>query len=187
MDLLNATQPEPEYGREIDKNVAESFDRLASQAIPKEKVDQLRKDLLPPANCKNLGVPRVNQEIWSVRPTKFRQVDFQMQALQQNISAVSVLLAKQAELLFQNRSKIPKEIGQTLFRQTIEAATINIKASHEINVKRKTNIRPCLKSDIASICNSAISSGLLFSENVCEQIKAAKSANGMVSRPHFEA
>lgn len=81
LDILNESQIEPEFGPDLHVNVASSFSNLGKTVLSKEKIEELRKPFLTPANCKLLGVPRVNPEIWTVLPQKSKQGDFQSQQM----------------------------------------------------------------------------------------------------------
>lgn len=182
LEILNLHQLEPEFGADLQSNVADSFSKLATTVLPKEKFDEMKKKLLTPQNCKQLGVPRVNQEIWTVLSPRAKQVDYQSQQMQCILSSSTVALAQLAEKIMQNSKKLPTELSQDLLKLAVQAATFNSKLSQDINLKRKQDIKPCLSSDIMAVCNTPSTPDFLFGDNVCETIKATKTA-AAVMRP----
>lgn len=184
LEILSLNQPEPVFGPEIQSNVAESFKNLGTTILPKEKVDELKKPFLTPLNCKQLGVPKVNPEIWGVMSSEIKQSDFQQQQMQGIVSCSTVALAQLAEIIMKNSKTLKPELSQDLLRLTVQAATLNSKLSQDINIKRKQDIKPCLNNEIVAVCNTPSSPEFLFGDNVCETIKATKAA-AAVMKPYF--
>ncbi|OXA54511.1 hypothetical protein Fcan01_10790, partial [Folsomia candida] len=176
LEILNVSQLEPEFGPDLNGAVAESFTNLSKTALPKEKFDEIKNLFLTPQNCKQLGVPRVNPEIWGVLSPKIKQSDFQNQQMQNTLSSSTVALAKLSEIIMQNSKQMPTNVSQDILRLAIQAAALNSKLFQELNMKRKQEIRPCLNNDIAAVCNTPSTPELLFGDYICDTIKATKSA-----------
>ncbi|OXA40750.1 hypothetical protein Fcan01_24546 [Folsomia candida] len=185
LEILNVNQVEPEFGPDLNGAVAESFTNLSKTALPKEKFDEIKKLFLTPQNCKQLDVPRVNPEIWGVLSPKIKQSDFQNQQMQSTLSSSSVALAKLSEKIMQNSKQMPSNLSQDILRLAIQAATLNSRLFQELNIKRKQEIKPCLNNDIAAVCNTPSTPELLFGDNICETIKATKSAAAVMRSSSF--
>lgn len=179
------SQLEPEFGPDLNGAVAESFTNLSKTALPKEKFDEIKNLFLTPQNCKQLGVPRVNPEIWGVLSPKIKQSDFQNQQMQNTLSSSTVALAKLSEIIMQNSKQMHTNVSQDILRLAIQAATLNSKLFQELNMKRKQEIRPCLNNDIAAVCNTPSTPELLFGDNICDTIKATKSAAAVMRSSSF--
>lgn len=176
IEVLNESQPEPEYGLDLQKDIADAFTRLGNQQSSRPKIDAWKETLKVPANCKVLGVPRINAEIWNVLTPRSRQVDFQHQQSQKMLSMASVAVARLADKIFALNREIPDRIGQELLRMTMDIASMLSQANQESNMKRKQEIKPNLSKDIQSVCSAKIvTTEYLFGDNVSEQIKACKS------------
>ena len=100
MDILNQTEPIVEIGPDMQNDVANSIKRLFTNKMTKTSVDKFKEIYKLPGNCKLMGVPKVNQEIWPLLPPRIRQSDFSLQQQHQTISMTSVIIAKMAERLF---------------------------------------------------------------------------------------
>jgi hypothetical protein len=100
IDILNLTQPVQELGPDLQNDVALSINRLYSQKVSKETLDNLKVKYKIPNNCKWMGVPKINSEIWPLLPQRNRQNDYNQQVNQQSIALTSTINAKIAEKLF---------------------------------------------------------------------------------------
>jgi hypothetical protein len=103
MEILHAIEPIEELGPDLNKDVATSIGKLYSHRYPKEHIDKLKEPLKLPANCKFLGVPKINREIWPLLPAKARQTDYSTQSLQKGVSYTSIMAAKLSEKLFSTK------------------------------------------------------------------------------------
>jgi len=180
LNILNMTQPAPEYGPQINEEVAKSLTRLFHQKQPKENTDKLKSGAIVPENCKALSVARVNSEIWAILPPKLKQTDYAHQQQQQLVSSASVLLSRTVDKLFKNNSsKLPTSRDEIL-KELLEALTLLGTLSQEIDQRRRLDIKPALNSEVASICSLSSGSNLLFGDNLAEPLKTAKATTNMI-------
>lgn len=105
MEVLNGIQPAEELGPEINKDVCKSISKLFTSRYPKPMISKIKEQFLLPSNCKELGVPKINREIWPILPPKTKQTDFASQLLQQNVSTASIIATKLAEKLFTTKEQ----------------------------------------------------------------------------------
>lgn len=165
--------------------VANSFDRMVTHRPTKEKIEKWNKDLKPPENCKTLAVPRVNPEIWPQLKSRSRSSDLNYQQHATYISQAQIVVSRMADKIFAASTQIPKEIGKELLSLSMDAGAILGLASQEISVKRKSELKPHLNKEFASICSSKNTpTEWLFGDNVLEQLKASKNAANVV-KPAF--
>lgn len=177
-EILNLVQPDTEYGPALNADVTSSIERLYQSESAKKMIDKLKEKHQVPENCKFLGVPKVNAEIWPMLPPKTRQRDYSSQQGHQFITLASVAVAKIAETLFTTKLNINKELRENLLTVTMEASSALSGAADDFNRKRKMDIRPTLNTDYSSICSSAkTSAGLLFGDNFSEQLKVSRSTS----------
>ena len=170
------TQSPPEYGEELNSEIAESLRRLSSQKLNKETIDRYKDVYKPPINCKTLGVPRVNKEIWPLLPQKARQGDYSHQQIQQLTSMAAVALSRIAETVYTAGKKIPNEYSRDLLKMSMEASSILGSMNFELNQKRKNEIKPSLNKEFAGICSNQVPvTEWLFGDNITDQLKASKS------------
>ncbi len=177
-EILNLVQPETEYGPALNVDVTSSIERLYQSDSGKKMLEKLKEKHQVPENCKFLGVPKVNAEIWPLLPPKTRQRDFSSQQGHQFITLAAVSVAKIAETLFTTKLNINKELREHLLTITMEASSALSGAADDFNRKRKQDIKPVLNTDYSSICSSAkTAAGLLFGDNFSEQLKVSRSTS----------
>jgi hypothetical protein len=182
MEFLNATLPKEAFGPDLQNDVAESVKRLFPNKRPKETLDAYRTEHMIPSNCKELSVPKVNSEIWSILPPRTKQVDFAHQTHQQQLGLAGVMTAKCVDILFNSGGKMDKAIRDQLLKLSLESLSVIGNASQEISQKRKQDIRPSLSKEASAICGASSTSEWLFGENIAEQLRSAKvTANVMRS------
>lgn len=185
LGILNISQPSSEYGEALHDEVAKSFARMVANHPSKEKVEKWKDLFKPPDNCKILGVPRVNPEIWPQLKTRARHNDLGLQQHGSYVSQASVAVSKIANLVFSAGRNVPKEFSQEILKLSMDAGSILGLASQELSVKRKTELRPCLNKDFVAICSAKVpTTEWLFGDNIVDQLKASKSAANVV-RPAF--
>lgn len=181
LHALNIMQPEPEYGQPINLDVAKSIADLYSTESSKAIRDKMKDKYKVPENCTALAVPRVNPEIWSMLPPAVKQKDYATQQHQQLGSLAAVAVAKMTDNLFTTTEAISPQLRQDLIVNCMEIASVLSINSDELNKKRKAEMKLTLNREYASICNtSKTSGGLLFGENVMEQLKASKSSSQLI-------
>ncbi len=90
-----------------------------------------------------------------------------------------------ADKIFGASKEIPKDLGKELLSLSMDAGAILGLASQEISKKRKTELKPHLNKEFASICSSKNApTEFLFGDNVLDQLKASKSAANVI-KPAF--
>lgn len=188
IEILNTTLPKEDYGPEIQNDVAKSVNRLFTNKQAKDKLDALRSEHKIPVNCKELAVPKLNNEIWTTINPKVRSLDCSHQAIQQQLSLAGIMTAKIAETIFMAGSKIEKSMRDDLLKRTLESLSLVGNAMQDLNQKRKQDLRPFLSKEASAICSTTQSTEWLFGDNVTEQMKLAKTTANVlrssVTSPH---
>lgn len=184
------SQPPTEYGSDLQKDVAESINELYSGEANRSMTEKLREYYKIPGNCKAIGVPKVNQEIWPLLPSRVRQRDYNLQQNHQFISVAAVGLARISELLFTTNDKIAPDLRTKLLKMSMEASTALSYAADEMNRRRKQEIKPSLNNEFAGICSAKSAEGFLFGANLPDQLKISKSTaqimRSSVVKPSFQ-
>jgi len=187
IDILNTTQPKDDFGPDLQSDVAVAVKRLFTNKPSKEKIDLIKVDNKLPANCKELAVPKVNHEIWSMLPPRAKQIDYSNQVIQQQLGTASVILSRTAESIFNAGNKIEKSTRDALLKQSLDSLSIIGNIMQDLSLKRKQDIRPYLSKEASAICSSSQSSEYLFGDNMTEQLKSAKATANVlkasVTRP----
>jgi len=173
--ILNGNETETEYGPPINQKVVTAFVKLIGQVPSKEQMEKSRSDFKPPSNGKELGVPKVNPEIWHSLPRKAQTADATSQHVQQFLSRSLVAQCKLAEILADNSTKIPKDLLKQLLTVTMDGATQTSSAFREISIRRRQQIKPYLSPDCTGLCSPAVPiTDQLFGNNLEKDITATK-------------
>lgn len=184
LNILGSTESTPTYAPPLSDAVALSFSQLLSGKFDKEKLNLIKDKYGVPENCKIMGVPKTNMEIWNVIPPRAKSVDLMWQGVQSSISIALVIQARIFEILLKSNGVISMENKRTLANFQMDAAHYLASAMKEITLKRKTQLKPCLPVEIQGICNTqAAVSENLFGENLTEQIKLLKSTSTLLKGP----
>jgi hypothetical protein len=173
------SQPIVELGPELNKDLAESINRLFTNKQSKESFEKYKNEFKIPVNCKQMTVQKVNSEIWPLLPTSIRQADYNAQHQQQQLSMVSSAVAQIAEKLFMSKV-ITTTDRQTMLKMSLEATAILGSLTQDINMNRRQKIKPSLNSEFSGICNQTQTGEWLFGDNIAEQLKATKASSSLV-------
>lgn len=186
LDALNVMQPEPEFGEPINNDVAKSISEIYNSENKRNTRDTLKEKLKVPENCQVLSVPRVNQEIWSMLPPTVKQTDFASQSQQQLVSMAATAMAKLTDNVFGTRETISQPLRENLIRSCMAVNSILAMMTEDFNKKRKLEMKPSLNREYSAICTtSKTRSGLLFGDNIVEQLRATKSSSQLVKSAGF--
>jgi len=175
--ILAGHESETEYGPTINKKVTGAFLKFIAQAPNKDQIEKSTATLKPPVNAKELGVPKVNPEIWQSLPRKAQTVDASFQYIQKFLSRSLVAQTKLAELLADNSSKIPQDLLKQLLTVTMDGANQTGSAFRELSIRRRQQIKPYLASDCTGLCSTNVPiTDMLFGNNLEKEIASAKAA-----------
>jgi len=140
-------------------------------------MEKFKGSFKPPLNAKELGVPKVNPEIWQSLPRKAQAADASFQHLQQFMSRSLIAQSKLTEILADNASKIPQDILKQLLTLAMDGANQTGSAIREINIRRRQQIKPYLSSDCTGLCAASVPvTELLFGNNLERDIASSKTA-----------
>lgn len=181
LNALNSLQPQTEYGDPINDDVAKSVTALYQTEGNKANKEKFMEKFKIPTNCKILEVPRVNQEIWSRLPSDIRQKDFATQQQQQLISLAGTMMTKITEKVFTTKESINGTLRQDLIRDCMSVSSVLAASMEEMNKNRRNEMKPAIAREYVGICStSKTSAGLLFGENLSEQMRATRSTAQLV-------
>lgn len=175
------TQPTQDVGPELQQDLAQSINRLFNQKLSKDSMEKLQGQYKIPINCRAMGVPKVNSEIWSLLPQRNRQNDYNQQVQQQSIALTSNIVARMAETIFSPSEPLPMTIRENLLRMALDAEKVLGSLTQDIAQKRRVDIKPVLNQDVAGICSATIAPGeWLFGDNIAEQLKNSRATANVI-------
>jgi len=179
--ILNANQAEVEFGPEIPELIVKALERAVSQGLSKEQLEEFKKKYKTPVNAKNLGVPKVNKEIWEPLPRSAQTNDVSQQYLQQFLSKAVIAQAKTIEVLMENSKTIQNDVLKSLMTSVMDTANLIGTAIREINMRRRSQVRPHLASESLGLCNSNVPvTEFLFGNNLEKDLSSSRAASKIV-------
>lgn len=189
-DLLEALQDcekGQEVGPEIGNAVAEAYNRTVQRKLSKETHSDLLTKIKIPANCKPLTVPKMNGEIWNHLQTKAKIKDLGFQSIQQSIGyAITALAVSSNEIArHANQQGMKASVASSLLQINMNAANILGHSFQQITSRRRSEVKPFLNADFASICSTEVpATEFLFGSDLKEAVKNSKTAS-MVMKQTF--
>jgi roadblock/LC7 domain-containing protein len=177
--LLQSNEIE-EYGPSIVASVAASFTNMMEKAN-KETFQKLKEQYKLPENCKAVGVPKVNPEIWGSLPAFVKAADARLQNQQQHLSKSIVAQVNIVQEVITHSKSIPKEISEKIVKSSMDSVALLSSMMKDINMKRKFGIKPSLQSEYSGICSSRVpTTEYLFGDNLADNLKNIKSSSKIV-------
>jgi len=188
--IFNDIEDVVSYGPPLMGVIAEGMTKAVSRSLSKETVEKITQQIKIPENCKEIGVTRVNPEIWNSLPNSARMNDLNYQKTQQTISQGLITLASVAQILATSKDVSP----------TIKEAMNCLKNGsnllglgfQEINSKRRMAMKPHLTHEYSGICSmKPMKSEFLYGDNLEEELKKSKATSELTrkvtvkTRPHY--
>lgn len=181
LNILLKHSPPETYGAALDVGVAKVFSALMEHSADKKVLEKLKEDHKAPDNCRVLGAPRVNKEIWTNFDKNSMSSDWELRGQQELASVILTTLAKTVQFVNTNLKKDDADKLMNILSETITASFYLFK---DMNQKRRTAIKRSLPRDVAQLINSDMkTTELLFGDNFAEQLKTARSAMSL-TRPY---
>lgn len=170
-----------DFGPDIQQGIATAFNKTVMRPLSKETKGTLKKRVLIPANCKIMMPPKVNQEIWSMLPTKSRLIDLNYHQVQTTLATGVATLAIMSDEIAKLSAGLPKETMHQLLKAAMDTANLLGTQMQDLNQKRKQAIKPYITADYAGICSMDVPPGdFLFGNNLSESLKSSKATSSMI-------
>jgi hypothetical protein len=175
--VLNANQLATEYGPDAPELIAKAFQRAVTVGTTKEQVEDFKQRYKPPQNAKELGVPKVNREIWGQLPRRAQTSDAASQYIQQHISRALVAQVQLVELITESARALPTEKTKMMLTLCMDTANSMGSAQREINSRRRAQIKPFLTQACVGICtpNTPVTE-FLFGDNLEKDLTASRTS-----------
>jgi len=178
--ILAQTTPQTDFGENLQEVVANSFSKITNQ-LPSTLIEEMKLKFKVPGNCKQLGVAKVNPEIWAGLPQPVKNKDAKAQHLQQHLSRALIAQAKTAEQIMQVISKTKSADLQPILKSLMDSAMSVGQAMNEINISRKYNLKPSLLTEYSGLASSNLPvTEYLFGDNLESSLKLIKSTSKIV-------
>jgi len=179
-NILNQTAPPTEYGDNLQAVVAESFSKMTNHHT-NTLFEDLKLKYKTPANCKELGVAKVNPEIWAGLPHALKTRDARSQHLQQHLSRAMIAQAKASERVLDLISKTRNAELQSVLEALMDSSMSVGLAMRQINSNRKLSLKSSLLPEYSGLVGAQIPvTEYLFGDNLEASLKLVKSTSKIV-------
>ena len=167
-------------GPEVDKDLAELFNKIKKSGLSKEKVAAKAKDHPMPANC-SLEVKQVNPEIWSnIISTRERSTDLMIQKSMKLVSMATYSILKVADSAINaNKNKMKrKDALKSIIKNATDAIALSTTANihsetlrRQLIVKKLATDQKCIAKDVP------VDDKYLFGDNLNKRLQEAAGAS----------
>lgn len=157
--------------------------KLLRKAKPNEtKLNELKKQYIPPSNCEGLSETRVNFNIWNNLGETARSNDLKLQKVQKYLVKGMTAVVTVIDSLIKDGSSSSKEdnIGKLM-----DAVILLANANTEVNLRRRERLKPELHPSYRHLCNpSNTITSQLFGDDLPKAVKDIAEANRVSSKIH---
>ena len=174
---------EDEKGPDINTQLAGLVHKLLREAKPNEtKLNELKKQYIPPSNCESLSETRVNSNIWNNLGETARSNDLKLQKVQKYLIKGMTAIVTVIDSLIKDEPNSSKEdnIGKLM-----DAVILLANADTEVNLRRRERLKPELHPSYRHLCNpSNTITSQLFGDDVPKAVKDIAEASRISSKIH---
>ena len=157
--------------------------KLLREAKPNEtKLNELKKQYIPPSNCESLSETRVNSNIWNNLGETARSNDLKLQKVQKYLIKGMTAVVTVIDSLIKDEPNSSKEdnIGKLM-----DAVILLANANTEVNLRRRERLKPELHPSYRHLCNpSNTITSQLFGDDLPKAVKDIAEANRISSKIH---
>jgi len=178
--ILDQTSPATDFGDNLQDIVSSSFAKISNPASA-TLTEELKTRYKIPANCKELGVPKVNPEIWSGLPQYVKTKDAKVQHLQQHLSKALIAQAQTAEQVLDLMAKTKDVALQGILKTLMDSAMSVGLGMKELNAARRQDLKSSLLPEYTGLCSTQVPvTEYLFGDNLESSLKLLKSTSKIV-------
>ena len=176
---------EDEKGPDINVQLAGLVHKLLREAKPNEtKLNELKKQYIPPNNCEGLSETRVNANIWNNLGETARSNDLKLQKVQKYLVKGMTALVTVIDTLIKDE---PKSSNEDNISKLMDAVVLLANANTEVNLRRRERLKPELHPSYRHLCNpSNPITSQLFGDDLPKAVKDIAEANKISSKIHGE-
>ena len=168
-----------------DRTSIHNVHKLLREAKPNEtKLNELKKQYIPPNNCEGLSETRVNTNIWNNLGETARSNYMKLQEVQKYLVKGITAVVTVVDALIKDESNSCKEdnIGTLM-----DAVILLANANTEGNLRRRERLKPELHPSYRHLCNpSNTITSQLFGDDLPKAVKDIAEANKISSKIHGE-
>ena len=176
---------EDEKGPDINVQLAGLVHKLLREAKPNEtKLNELKKQYIPPNNCEGLSETRVNANIWNNLGETARSNDPKLQKVQKYLVKGMTALVTVLDKLIKDEAKSSNDYN---ISSLMDAVILLSNANTEVNLRRRERLKPELHPSYRHLCNpSNPITSQLFGDDLPKAVKDIAEANKISSKLHGE-
>lgn len=156
-DLVHELENTEQCGPPIQQKLADLMDTICKTGMQYDKVTERIKDSLRPSNCNGLSPAKVNTDIWNSLRNDTRHKDLRYQRTLETLSVGVSRVAEVTSMCLDNVQEDETVVlcAKTAIGQLTKALIMLCETVHDINMKRRDNIRPELNQDYMKTLTAA--------------------------------
>ena len=172
-ELVTSLQEEDAKGPKVQQQLAEIANKRWGNKLNSDKINSILGKHPQPENCEELGIKRVNPEIWASLNAAKRKADLRLANMQQALQKATFSIVTTCDKLLAVKSQIETK---EMVTDSIDAIALVGHVVSEISSIRREQLRPSLKPEFQTICTNDVprSSKLLFGDDLAKQIRDVK-------------
>ena len=172
-ELVASLQEEDAKGPRVQQQLAEIANKRWGNKLNSDKISGILSKHPQPENCAEMGIKRVNPEIWAPLNAAKRKADLRLANMQQALQKATFSIVTTCDKLLAVKSQIETK---EMVTDSIDAIALVGHVVSEISSIRREQLRPSLKPEYQTICTNDVprSSKLLFGDDLAKQIRDVK-------------
>ena len=172
-ELVASLQEGDAKGPKLQQQLAEIATKRWGNKLNAEKISGILRKHPQPENCGEMGITRVNPEIWTALNAAKRKADLRLANMQQALQKATFSIVTTCDKLLAAKSQIETK---EMVTDSIDAIALVGHVVSKISSIRREQLRPSLKPEYQTICTNNVprSSKLLFGDDLAKQIRDVK-------------
>lgn len=167
-------------GPEVAQDLANALNRLISEGLPEDRINELMNTLVRPSNVQ-LNTVKVNTLIWQALQPSIRSQDIKMQKIH-NLIMKGMVAGCGVAARLQQEAQAGSTMGQE-FPNILNCLALLAAAARETNFRRREIIRPGLSPEFANLCSQATPvTTQLFGDDLAQTMRDASETSRAGSR-----
>lgn len=161
-----------QYGKDIQKDLSIRLEHCATNGLTKELRKEYKDRYLTPDNCKLIDPPEINAEIKAAVSDIVVKRDKAIENKQKQLTSAISCLSEAITLLMSNKDK-----NTPLLKLLIDSTRILCDCQHADTITRRNFLLNAMKKEMKDQLQNTKIDKFLFSENLADTLKSAKTIN----------
>ena len=172
-----------EVGPDLSEKIAKIVNKVLKRRLPEEKGKALMEKFKRPGNVEMLTHPPVNDNVWKTLKNGTRTQDLKFQHISEKLIKFIIASSELSDKLHSLTESVPSGAQkklQDVTIQSLEVLKVGAMTLHELNQKRRDNMRYDLNDSCRALCKPPKEEGpVLFGEDLQDKVNELTVAQKM--------